>query len=126
VYQASLVLGWDPLESLRSRPKVAELRAQERALREARHGSSEAVALEVRSSLLAAREARDQIVVQRRALVVAEEQARVARLAYREGLLTASEAQDAELALTAARFDLLRTRFEATVADAQLQLALGE
>lgn len=126
IYQASLVVGWDALQPLRSRPRVEELRAQERAVREAHRGRAEAVALEVRSSLLAAREARGRVAVEARAVLVAEEQARVARLAYREGLVTASDAQEAELALTAARFDELRALLDAALADAQLQLALGE
>jgi outer membrane protein TolC len=64
--------------------------------------------------------------VEARALAVAEEQARVSRLAYREGLATASEAQESELALTAARFSLLRARLDLAMARAQLMLAMGE
>jgi outer membrane protein TolC len=79
----------------------------------------------VRSALLSVREARERIDVEQRALTVAEEQARVARLAYREGLITSVEGQDAELALTAARFALLRARHDGALAEARLTLAMG-
>ena len=60
------------------------------------------------------------------AVQVAEEQARVARLAYAEGVITSVEAQDAELGLTAARFALLRARLDAATARAELKFAVGE
>jgi outer membrane protein TolC len=126
LYQANLVLSWDGVQAVRSRPKAQELRASESSVRETRRATEEAVALEVRASLLSAREAGDRVQVESRALVVAEEQARVSRLAYREGLATASEAQESELALTAARFSLLRARLDEAVARAQLALALAE
>jgi outer membrane protein TolC len=57
---------------------------------------------------------------------VAEEQARIARLAYREGVITSVEAEDAELALTAARFGVTRAAMDAALARAQLTFALGD
>ena len=126
LYNLGLAVTWDGFEPLRSREKVAELRATERSLRQSHRGRGEAVALEVRSALSSAREAQDRMRVQERAVQVAEEQARVARLAYGEGLITATEAQDAELALTAARFNVIRARHDAALALAQLRLSLGE
>ena len=126
LYQAGLVVSWDAFEPLRARSKAAELRANERSARESQRAASEAVALEVRSALLSAREARERVDVEAHAVTVAEEQARVARLAYREGLITAVEAQDAELALTAARFALLSARHDGALAEARLTLAMGE
>jgi outer membrane protein len=126
LYQANLVVAWDGVEAVRSRPKAEELRANERSVRETRRGTEDAVALEVRAALLSAREADDRVRVESRALAVAEEQARGSRLADREGLATASEAQESELALTAARFGRLRARLDLAMAHAQLALALGE
>jgi outer membrane protein len=126
LYQAGLVVSWDAFEPLRARSKAAELRAGERSARESQRAIAEAVALDVRSALLSAREARERIDVEAHAVTVAEEQARVARLAYREGLITAVEAQDAELALTAAHFALLTARHDGALAEARLKLAMGE
>jgi outer membrane protein TolC len=126
LYQAGLVVSWDAFEPLRARSKAAELRANERGARESQRAITEAVALDVRSALLSAREARERIDVESHAVTVAEEQARVARLAYREGLITAVEAQDAELALTAARFALLTARHDNAISEARLKLAMGE
>ena len=126
LYQAGLVVSWDAFEPLRARSKAAELRANERSARENQRAIAEAVALDVRSALLSAREARERIDVEEHAVTVAEEQARVARLAYREGLITAVEAQDAELALTAAHFALLTARHDNAIAEARLKLATGE
>jgi outer membrane protein TolC len=80
----------------------------------------------VRAALGSAQEARERVAVQRRALAVAEEQVRIARLAYREGVITSVEAEDAELALTAARFQSTRAAADAALARAQLACALGE
>jgi outer membrane protein TolC len=126
LYQANLVVAWDGVQAVRSRPQAEELRATERSVREGRRGVEEAVALEVRAALLSAREAGDRVHVESRALAVAEEQARVSRLAYGEGLATASEAQDSELALTAARFGVLRARLDVALARAALAFAVGE
>ena len=60
------------------------------------------------------------------ALVTAEEQARVARLAYGEGAISALEARDADLGLTGARFALLRARLDLALAQARLRYAMGE
>lgn len=82
--------------------------------------------MEVRSALFNAKEARERAKVQTSAVAVAEEQARVARLAYREGLITSVELQGAELALTAARFNRLRAHLDAALAQANLKFTLGE
>ncbi len=126
LYQVGFVVGWDAVGSKRSRVRAQELRANERGVRELARGTGESVDLEVRSALLSAREARDRFDTEKRALTVAEEQARVARLAYREGLTTAVEAQDAELALTSTEFAVLRAALDLATAHAELRLAMGE
>jgi HAE1 family hydrophobic/amphiphilic exporter-1 len=125
-YQVGLVLSWDPTGPFRARAKAAEISANERSVRHAEKASEEQASLEVRSALFNVREARERANVQAGAVAVAEEQARVARLAYREGLITSVELQGAELALTAARFNRLRARLDAAGALANLTLTLGE
>jgi len=126
IYQVGFVLSWDVAEAKRNRVRAQELRANERGVRELAHAMRESVDLEVRSALYSAREAADRLDTERGAAKVAEEQARVARLAYREGLSTAVEVQDAELALTSTEFAILRAALDHAVAQAQLRLALGE
>lgn len=124
LYTVGLALSWDALEPGRARARAAELEAQARALQHALRGQEEGVALEVRSALHRLKEARARMAVQQRAVDVATEQARIARLAYQEGVATSLEAQEAELALTAASFDRLRARTDAALAKAALELAL--
>ncbi|HWQ10724.1 MAG TPA: TolC family protein, partial [Holophaga sp.] len=125
-YQLGLVLSWDATGPVRAGAKAAELGANGRSVRQAALATEERVGLEVRSALLQAGEARQRARVQEHAVAVAEEQARVARLAYREGMITGVELQGAELGLTAARFNRLRARLDAALALASLDFTLGE
>lgn len=125
-YQVGLALTWDGTAPLRARARAAEQGAQARMLREELRQAEQGLVLEVRSAWLKVREARDREAVEARAVTVAEEQARVARLAYREGVLTSVEAQEAELALTAARFNTLRASLDAALAYEAFRFALGE
>jgi outer membrane protein TolC len=126
MYSLGFALNWDVTKALRGGAAVAEQRAAESGLRHTLRAAENEAELEVRAALFAAREARERVQVQQQGLAAAEEQARVARLAYREGVITSVEAQDAELGLTGARFGLLRARFDAATADAALKCALGE
>jgi outer membrane protein TolC len=126
LYQAGFALTWEGFSPLRSGAKTAELRASATEARHRLRAAEEGVALEVRAALGSAQEAQERVAVQRRALAVAEEQVRIARLAYREGVITSVEAEDAELALTAARFQSTRAAADAALARAQLACALGE
>lgn len=126
LYQAGLAVTWEGFSPLRSRARAAELKAQSTALRHGIKAMESGVALEVRSALLNAREARERALVEARAVLVAEEQARVARLAYREGVLTSVEAQEAELALTSAKFKQIYADLDAALAQQSLRFAMGE
>lgn len=126
IYSLGFAFTWDGLESMRARARAAELEAQAKAATHGRKALEESISLEVRGALHRLREARLRNAVQERAVRVAQEQARVARLAYQEGALTALEAQDAELALSAARFDALRARTDAAISMASLRLAVGD
>lgn len=126
LYQVGLAITWDATGMARSRARAAELKAQQRSLQENLRWTESTVALEVRQARSSLKEARERVRVQGHAKAVAEEQARIARLAYREGTITAVEAQDAERALTQARLGALRAAADASLAKASLTLALGE
>jgi outer membrane protein TolC len=66
-------------------------------------------------------------LVSAREAVAASQSARSLRLErHRQGLLPLTDVLDAEAGLAGARTLFLRSQFEARVAAAQLQLALGE
>jgi outer membrane protein TolC len=125
-YQVGLALAWDPTAGARSRARAAELEALQRSVQEQLRGAESAAALEVRQAQANLQEARARIRVQRQARQVAEEQARIARIAYREGTVTAIEAQDAEQALLGARHGEWKAVTDAVLARAALTLALGQ
>jgi outer membrane protein len=126
LYQVGLALTWDPTDTVRNRARIAEVSAVREGLGHVTRGAEEGVALEVRSALANAEEAGQQVAVAQGAVKTAEEQARVARLAYREGVITSIEARDAEVGLTSAQFALLRSRLDLALARAKLTLALGQ
>lgn len=125
-YQVGLAVTWDGTAPLRARARAAEQLAQARAHRQELAQAEQGLVLEVRTAWLKVREAQERAAVERRAVGVAQEQARVARLAYREGVITSVEAQEAELALTAARFNTLRAELDAALALESLRFAMGE
>lgn len=126
LYQVGLAFTWDPTSRVRSSARTAELKAQQRGIQENIRGAESSIALEVQQALSTLKEARDRVRVQARAKAVAQEQARIARLAYLEGTITAVEAQDAERALSEACHGELKARANVIVAKASLNLAIGE
>jgi outer membrane protein TolC len=125
-YNAGFVLSWESFSPFRSRAKAAELRANAKAVTHQAEAAEENVALEVRSALQSLREAWERLEVQEHAITVAEEQARIARLAYREGVIASVDLQQAELGLSDARFRRLKAGLDAALAQASLHFALGD
>jgi outer membrane protein TolC len=125
-YTAGFVLAWEGFSPFRARAKAAELRANAKAVTHQAEAAEEGVALEVRSALQSLREAWERLQVQDHAVTVAEEQARIARLAYREGVITSVDLQQAELGLSDARFRRLKAGLDASLAQAALHFALGD
>lgn len=125
-YNAGFVLSWESFSPFRSRAKAAELRANAKSVTHQAEAAEEGVALEVRSAIQSLREAWERLQVQAHAVTVAEEQARIARLAYREGVITSVDLQQAELGLSDARFRRLKAGLDASLAQAALHFALGD
>ncbi|MBI4571747.1 MAG: TolC family protein, partial [candidate division NC10 bacterium] len=84
-----------------------------------------AIALDVRDAFLAVHTARQRVAVARDAVTHAEESLRIVQDRYEAGLTTIVELLDSETALTAARTNLTRTLYDATVGQARLDLSLG-
>lgn len=124
-YLLGVAVRWDALGVRRANARGAERQAQAQQRRSQAQELTSRIALEVRNAKFLMEEATSQARLAASALQQAEEQARVARLAYREGVTTAVEAQDAELALTRARTQVLTAGMEMNMAQARLRLALG-
>lgn len=125
-YLVGVALRWEALGSQRARARGAEREAQARQRLSQVQGLEARIALEVRTARYQVEDAQAQVTLAATALRQAEEQVRVARLAYREGVSTAVEAQDAELALSRARTQALNAGLDRELALARLNLALGK
>lgn len=124
-YLVGVALRWEVLGSQRARARGAEREAQARQRQSQAQSLETRIAFEVRTARYQMEDALAQVALAATALRQAEEQVRVARLAYREGVSTAVEAQDAELALTRARTQVLNAGLERELALARLNLALA-
>jgi len=125
-YSLGLAVQWEALSSKRAQLRHADLTARAKA-REAQAKSLEdQLTLEVRNARWKIENARSQVEVAQRALIQAEEQARVSRVAYQEGIRTAVELQGDEVALSDARYRKLTAHLDLGLAWASLHLALGE
>ena len=125
-YFLGVALRWEGFSASRSRARGMERDAQAGERRAQGEALEDQIAHEVRTARLQLEDAQAQVALAGTSLAQAEEQARVARLAYREGVGTAVETQDAELALTRARYQVLATALARETALAQVRLALGE
>jgi outer membrane protein TolC len=105
--------------------RVAEAQANYQRATALRERMASAIGLEVREAFLALQTARERIGVAKEAVTQAEESLRIVQDRYEAGLTTIVELLDNETALTAARTNLTRTLYDATVGQARLDLSLG-
>ncbi|MHB9024959.1 MAG: TolC family protein [Armatimonadota bacterium] len=83
------------------------------------------ITLEVRQAILNLRNALDQLVAAQRQLDAANEALRISQIRYEAGEGIILEVQQAQLAQTQAKTSLEQARFQARIAAAQLDFALG-
>jgi outer membrane protein len=107
------------------RARLAEAQANQQRAAALRERLANAVGLEVHDAFLALQTARDRVMVAKDAVTQAEESLRIVQDRYDTGLTTIVELLDNETALTAARTNLTRTLYDATVGQAKLDLSLG-
>ena len=84
-----------------------------------------AIKLDVRSSWLSAREARERIVITRSGLTHAEEQLRLEQERYDQHVNTSTEVLDAQTRLTRAKVESENAHYDYLVALAALKMAMG-
>lgn len=124
-YLLGLALRWDALGQRRARYQAAETRMEADQVQAQARALADQATLEVRTAWLQVEDARAQVRLAEAAMAQAEEQARVARISYREGVATAVEAQDAELDLSRARYQQLAADLARDLAEARLEWAAG-
>ena len=107
------------------RARITEAEANHQRALAQRERLAAAIGLEAHEAFLAHQTARDRFPVAREAVAQAEESLRIVQDRYDAGLTTIVELLDSEMALTAARTNLTRTLYDATVSRARLDLSLG-
>jgi outer membrane protein TolC len=107
------------------RARLVEAQANEQRAAALRERLAKAIGLEVHDAFLALQTARERVTVAKDAVTQAEESLRIVQDRYDTGLTTIVELLDNETALTAARTNLTRTLYDATVGQAKLDLSLG-
>ncbi|HJV48391.1 MAG TPA: TolC family protein [Geothrix sp.] len=125
-YALGLAVQWEALASKRAQFRQADLAAKAKAQEAQSQSLEDQLALEVRHARWNIENARSQVEVAQRARLQAEEQARVSRVAYQEGIRTAVELQGDEVALSDARYRELSAHLDLGLAWASLRLALGD
>ncbi|MBI4735109.1 MAG: TolC family protein [candidate division NC10 bacterium] len=124
-WSVGVVLNWNLFSGGADRARIVEAQASQRRASALRERLASAIALEVRDAFLALQTARERVTVAKDAVAHAEESLRIVQDRYDAGLTTIVELLDTETALTAARTNLTRTLYEATVGQARLELSLG-
>ena len=107
------------------RARIVEAQANYQRAVAQRERLGSAIGLEVHDAFLALQTARERVVVAKDAVGQAEESLRIVQDRYDTGLTTIVELLDNETALTAARTNLTRTLYDATVGQTRLDLSLG-
>jgi len=107
------------------RARIVEAQANYQRAVAQRERLANAIGLEVHDAFLAHQTARERVAVARETVTQAEESLRIVQDRYEAGLTTIVELLDSETALTAARTNLTRTLYDATVSQARLDLSLG-
>jgi outer membrane protein TolC len=124
-WSVGVVLNLNLFNGGADRARIVEAQANHQRAVAQRERMANAISLEVHDAFLAHQTARDRVVVAREAVGQAEESLRIVRDRYDAGLTTIVELLDSETALTAARTNLTRTLYDATVSQARLDLSLG-
>lgn len=124
-WSVGVVLNWNLFSGGADRARIVEAQASHQRATALRERQASAIGLEVRDAFLALQTARERVAVAKGAVTSAEESLRIVQDRYDAGLTTIVELLDSETALTAARTNLTRTLYEATVGQARLELALG-
>jgi outer membrane protein TolC len=124
-WAVGVVLNWNLFSGGADHARLVEALANRQRATALRERLASAIGLEVHDAFLALQTARQRVAVAKDAVTQAEESLRIVQDRYDAGLTTIVELLDSETALTAARTNLTRTLYDATVGQARLDLSLG-
>jgi outer membrane protein TolC len=124
-WSVGVVLNWNLFNGGADRARIAEVQANYQRAAAIRARLANAIGLEIREAFLALQTARERVGVAREAVTQAEESMRIVQDRYEAGMTTIVELLDSETVLTAARTNVTRALYEATVGEARLALSLG-
>jgi len=105
--------------------QIRQARAQAEKAKDALASLQDAVRLDVRDAALTLGEAAEKIATAETCVRQAQENLRVSRESFREGLVLSSEVLDAEVALLQAALQRTQARVDAAMAQAALDRAVG-
>ena len=126
VWAATIGLTWDIFDGGISRHKSLATKKQAESLTELRRDLRLAIALQVNQTWLDMNESRERIKVTKQALDQAEENLKVSRDRYQEGLGTNTEVLDAESLRTTSQVNHIRANYDSALATLRLLRTIGE
>ncbi len=124
-WQVALALEKTLMDGNAQASSVDAARAQLEAARLDLEKTRHSIALEVTQYHLALDEAAESLRVARQGVVEAEEQLRISKVRYENGIALGVEVLDAETALAAARVQVVNSEYNLQLAIAQLRSAVG-
>jgi outer membrane protein TolC len=125
-WQAMVMASWDLFDGNVARNKGRALKAQSRALSEQRRDLETIIQLQVRQAWLDMQESRKRVKVTKETLDQAEENLKVTRNRYKEGVGTNTEVLDAETLRTINFVNYDKAGNDAVLAVIRLRYATGE
>lgn len=126
IWQAMVMASWDIFDGNIARNKGRALQSQARALAERQQELTTIIQLQVRQSWLDMQESRKRIKVTKETLNQAEENLKVTRDRYKEGVGTNTEVLDAETLRTISFVNYDKAGNDAVLAVIRLRYATGE
>ena len=126
IWSAALGLKWDIFDGGVIRNNANAIMQKAESLNDVRSDTASIITLQVRQAWLDVRETQTRIAVTREATQQAEENLRVVKDRYREGVGTNTEVLDAETLRTKSYNNYYNAVYDAVMANIRLQYATGE
>ncbi len=126
IWFANVGMVWTIFDGGSTRHRSNKLNRQAAALRAQHDELSGLIRLQVRSAWLRIKETEELVLVTEDTIAQAEENLKVTRNRYREGLASHTEVLDSETLRIRAQSDHANARFDSTLASLQLQRATGK
>jgi outer membrane protein TolC len=124
-YTISLSLSLPIFNGFETQARIGQSKAALREIEWTQKGLTNAIAFEVRQSVLSLGQARETLLSQEKNVEQAREAVRIAELNYAEGLATNLDVSTAQVALSQARTNYSQALYDCVMSQAQLEKAAG-